>query len=149
MLKLVEQIRLATSNTEEKDQCEFEDTNVDPVEEKENEPEDEKENEDQHFFNITRIEAKGLLSDKEKGTWILYFNKDREERLSFKNETKVTHMKIYRRDGGVAVNATGGEVFSNLKNLILRFQQLKMLNKQLKPKSGAMYESNYEDGETL
>ena len=79
LLKLVEQIRLATSNPEEKDQCEFEETNVDPEEEKENEPGDEKENEDQHFFNISRITAKGLLSEKEKGTWILYFNKHREE----------------------------------------------------------------------
>ena len=142
MLKVVEQFQqhLAISNPEENTQFRSE-NKVEPVVENDNE--------DQHFFNISRIEAKGLLSDKEKGTWILYFNKDRQERLSFKNEAKVTHMKIYRRDGGVAVHATGGEVFSNLESLIFRFQQEKMLNKQLKPKDGAKYESDYEDEETL
>ena len=119
---------------------------VDHENEKENEVEleDEKENEDQHFFNISRIEAKGLLSDKEKGTWILYFNKDREERLSFKNETKVTHVKIYRRDGEVAVHSDGGEIFPNLESLIFRLQEEKALNKQLKPEDVYDNESGEE-----
>ena len=142
MVKVVEQFqRLATSNPEEEDQCELEDANVDP--------EEEKENEDQHFFNITRIEAKGLLSDQEKGTWILYFNKDREERLSFKNETKVTQMKIYRRKGGVAVRADGDEVFPNLESLVFKLQQDQIINNQLKPEDVYNDESDEQDEATL
>ena len=150
MVKVVEQFqRLATLNPEEEEQCASEDVNGDPEEENENEPEDEKENEDQHFFNITRIEAKGLLSDQEKGTWILYFNKDREERLSFKNETKVTQMKIYRRKGGVAVRADGDEVFPNLESLVFKLQQDQIINNQLKPEDVYNDESDEQDEGTL
>ena len=134
---------------DEEDQCASEDVNVDPENEKENDPEDEQEHEDQHFFNITKIEAKGLLSDKEKGTWILYFNKDREERLSFKNETKVTQVKIYRRDGGVAVHAAGDEVFPNLGSLIFKLQQDQIINSQLKPEDVYNDESDEQDEGTL
>jgi len=133
--------RLAVSNQEEEDHCSAEDVNVDPETEKETE------REDQYFFNISQIEAKGILSDKEKGTWILYFNKNREERLSFKNDTKVTRMKIYRRDGGVAVHAAGDEVFPNLESLIFRLQQDETLNNQLKPDDVYKYESDYEQTE--
>ena len=97
-----------------------------PLSDVESEQEEEKEREekeDKFVYNISRNEAKGLLSDKEKGTWILYYNKNREERLSFKEETKVTHIKLYRRDGGIAVHAEGDEVFPNLQQLILRFQE--------------------------
>ena len=123
-----------------------EDVNVDP---EENKSEEEKEDEDQHFLNISHIEAKGLLSDKEKGTWILYFNKDREERLSFKNETKVTQVKIYRRDGGVAVHAAGDEVFPNLGSLIFKLQQDQIINNQLKPEDVFNDESDEQDEGTL
>ena len=142
MAKLIEPLqRLAISNHEEEDHCSAEDVNVDPEAEKETE------NEDQYFFNISQIEAKGILADKEKGTWILYFNKNREERLSFKNDTKVTRMKIYRRDGGVALHAAGDEVFPNLESLIFRLQQEKTINNQLKPDDVYKYESDYEQTE--
>ena len=114
------------------------------IEEDDDLEEDQEEDEEKYFHNISKIEAKGILSDKEKGTWILYFNKDREERLSFKNETKVTHVKIYRRDGEVAVHSDGGEIFPNLESLIFRLQQEKALNKQLKPEDVYDNESGEE-----
>merc|ERR1712113_508766 len=86
----------------------------------EDEEEKEQEKEDKYFYNISKNEAKGMLFDKEKGTWILYYNKNREERLSFKEEARVAHIKLYRRDGGIE---TGGEVFQNLEQLISRLQE--------------------------
>ena len=100
----------------------------------EDEEEKEQEKEDKHFYNISKNEAKGMLSDKEKGTWILYYNKNREERLSFKEECRVAHIKLYRRDGGIAVHSTGGEIFPNLQKLILRLQEEGKLINQLTEK---------------
>jgi len=101
------------------------------VESEQEEEKEQEEKEDKFVYNISRNEAKGLLSDKEKGAWILYYNKNREERLSFKEETKVTHIKLYRRDGGIAVHSTGGEVFRNLEQLISRLQEEGTLTTQL------------------
>ena len=122
-----------------------------PLSDVESEQEEEKEREekeDKFVYNISRNEAKGLLSDKEKGAWILYYNKNREERLSFKEETKVTHIKLYRRDGGIAVHSTGGEVFRNLEQLISRLQEDGKLKTQLTEKDIIGNESDEDEEKT-
>ena len=122
-----------------------------PLSDVESEQEEEKEREekeDKFFYNISRNEAKGMLSDKEKGTWILYYNKNREERLSFKEETKVAHTKLYRREGGIAVHSTGGEVFRNLEQLISRLREEGTLKTQLTEKDDIGNESDEDEEKT-
>ena len=93
------------------------------------------------LHNISKNAAKRVLFDKPQGTWMLYYNEDNQERIAWRAEDKVRHMKIISSPSGFTLRKDEEPV--KLGMLIYKLQEQGTLKKQVSQQEESEDEENW------